>query len=247
MGSPSLLPLRADSLHAHAATTPAQDANRPDGVLGATQTGADLAIPPPTACSFPFPSMAPRSCRIGPCRRKYDPSRGGVGSVPGRPAGGQGDRAVPPGFAGVAGWPAAAVPALLSFGTCPRSSDAPDSRNCRCKTPTRNPASGKTTAVTPLLWPSHPARGWNNGPLSWHAGYAVVLCPLTGAAIKKPRSLARSGVSLSTFGPALPEPRPTSVTMRTQSLAIGAHPKNRGFQCVSTLGRSSSRQHALLS
>ena len=36
------------------------------------------------------------------------------------------------------------------------------------------------------------------------------LCPLTGAAIKKTRSLARSGFSLSTFGPALPEPRPTA-------------------------------------
>ena len=36
------------------------------------------------------------------------------------------------------------------------------------------------------------------------------LCPLTGAAIKKPRSLARSGFSLSTFGPALPEPRQTA-------------------------------------
>ena len=162
--------------------------------MGAAQTGAGLAIPPPMACSFPFPSTSPRCCPIDRCRRKYDPSRGGVGSVPGRPAGGRGDRAVPPGFAGVAGWPAAAVPALLSFGTCPRSSDVPGSRNCRCKTPTRNPASGKTTAVTPLLWPSHPARGWNNDPLSWHAGYAVVV-PSNRGRHKKPRSLARSGVS----------------------------------------------------
>ena len=195
--------------------------------MAAAQTGADLAIPPPTACSFPFPSLAPRSCPIGPCRRKYDPSRGGVGSVPGRPAGGRGDRAVPPGFAGVAGWPAAAVPALLSFGTCPRSSDAPGSRNCRCKTPTRNPASGKTTAVTPLLWPSHPARVWNNGPLSWHAGYAVVV-PSNRGRHKKTPIVSAIGVFPFHLRPCL----------------AGAS-ANRRLRCVPTPSRSSSRQHAL--
>ena len=40
----------------------------------------------------------------------------------------------------------------------PRSRPAPDNRNRRCKTSPRNPTLGKTTAATPLLWPSRPAR-----------------------------------------------------------------------------------------
>ena len=117
--------------------------------------------------------------------------------------------AVPPGFAGSAGWQAASVPVSSGAGTHPRSRPAPGSRNCRCKTSPRNPNHGKTTAVTPLLWPSHPARVWTTAlfrgtlAMPWW-------CPLTGAAIKKPRSLARSGFPLSTFGPALPEPRQTA-------------------------------------
>ena len=142
--------------------------------FAAAQTGADLEIPPPTACSLPFSSMVPRCCPIGPCRRKYDLSRAGVGSVPGTPAGVGNDLLEPPGPAGIAGWLAAAVPAALSFGRCPRSSDAPGSRNCRCKTPTRSPASGKSTAVTPLFWSSHPSRAWTTA-LSWNSGCAVVV------------------------------------------------------------------------
>ena len=188
------------------------------------------------ACSLPFSSMVPRCCPIGPCRRKYDLSRAGVGSVPGRPVGCRGDPAGLPSFAGIAGWLAAAVPAALSYGSCPRSSDAPGSRNCRCKTPTRSPASGKSTAVTPLLWPSHPSRAWTT---------ALWLCPLNGAAMKKTPIVSAIGVSLSNFGPALPEPRQTVATKRTSSLASGTHLRNRRFQCGPMLSRSSSRQHAL--
>ena len=147
---------------------------RPGWRFAAAQTGADLEIPPPTACSLPFSSMVPRCCPIGPCRRKYDLSRAGLGSVPGRPVGSRGDPAGLPSFAGIAGWLAAAVPAALSFGTVSRSSDVPGSRNCRCRTPTRSQASGKSTAVTPLLWPSHPSRAWTTA-LSWSPGFAVVV------------------------------------------------------------------------
>ena len=163
--------------------------------------------------------MVPRCCPIGPCRRKYDLSRAGVGSVPGRPVGCRGDPAGLPSFAGIAGWLAAAVPAALSSCTFSRSSDAPGSRNCRCKTPTRSPASGKSTAVTPLLWPSHPSRAWTT---------ALWLCPLNGAAMKKTPIVSAIGVSLSNYGPALPEPRQTAAAKKTSSLANGAHPKNHG-------------------
>ena len=146
--------------------------------------------------------MVPRCCPIGPCRRKYDLSRAGVGSVPGRPVGSRGDPDVPPGFAGVVGWRPAVVAGALSAGICPRSKPASGSRNCRCKTPTRNPASGRTTAVTPLLWPSHPSRVWTTA-LFRGTPAMLWLCPLTGAAIKKPRSLLRSGFPLFHFRPCL--------------------------------------------
>ena len=154
--------------------------------MGAAPTGADLEISPPMTCSFPFPSMAPRCCLIDSCRRKYDLSRAGGGNAPGSPAGAGNDRPEPPGSAGSGGWHAASVPVSSGAGTHPRSRPAPDSRNRRCKTSTRNPNHGKTTAVTPLLWPSHPARVWNNGPLSWQAGYAVVVPSNRGRHKKTP-------------------------------------------------------------
>ena len=143
--------------------------------LGPAQNGSDRAIPP----------LAPRSCPIGPCRRKYDLSRAGLGSVPGRPVGSRGDPAALPSFPGIAGWLAAAVPAALSFGTVSRSSDAPGSRNCRCRTPTRSRASGKSTAVRPLLWPSHPSRVWTTA-LSWNSGCAVVVPSNRGRHVENP-------------------------------------------------------------
>ena len=124
----------------------------------AAQTGADPGIHPPMTCSFPFPSTLPRCCPIDRCRRKYDPSRAGGGSVPGRPVGGPGDRAVLPDFAGVAAWRAASVRVSSGLGTHPRSRPAPDSSSRRCKTSPRNPTLDKTTAATPLLEPSHPSR-----------------------------------------------------------------------------------------
>ena len=190
--------------------------------MAAAQTGAGLAIPPPTACSFPFPSMAPRSCPIGHCRRKCDPSRASGGSVAGSPVGGRGDRAGLPRFAGSGDWQAAAVAAALSVGTCPRSRPAPDSRNCRCRTSPRNPTHGKTTAVTPLLWPSHPARVWTTALLR---GTLAMLwsCPLTGAAIKKTPIVAAIGGFPFHLRPGL----------------AGAS-ANRRLQCVPTPSRSSS-------
>ena len=113
----------------------------------------------------------------------------------GRPAGGRGDREVPPDCAGVVGWRPAVVAGALSAGICPRSRHAPGSRNCRCKTPTRNPPHRRTTAVTPRLWPSPPARVWTTA-LCRGTLAMLWLCPLTGAAIKKPRSMHRSGFSL---------------------------------------------------
>ena len=152
--------------------------------MGPAQNGSDRAIPP----------LAPRSCPIGPCRRKYDLSRDGVGSVPGTPVDSRGDPAGLPSFPGIAGWLAAAVPAALSSGTVSRSSDVPGSRNCRCRTPTRNPASGKTTAVRSLLRPSHPSWVWTTALLR---GTPAILwsCPLTGAAMKKTPIAAMIGVS----------------------------------------------------
>ena len=72
-----------------------------------------------------------------------------------------------------------------------------------------------------------PARVWTTalcrGTPAW-----LWSCPLNGAAMKKPRSLPRPGFSFLRFGSALPEPRQASALRRTQSLAIGAHPKTAG-------------------
>ncbi len=95
---------------------------------------------------------------IDRCRRKYDPSRAGDGSVPGRPAAGPGDRAVLPGFPGVSGWRCDVVAVALCSGSHPRSRPAPGSSSRRCKTSPRNPTLDSTTLATPLPGPSHPSR-----------------------------------------------------------------------------------------
>ena len=124
----------------------------------AAQTGVDHGIHPPRTGGFPFPSMVLRCCLIECARRKCDPSRAGGGILPGRPVAGPGDRAGLPGCPGVSGWHAASVGVSSGGGTHPRSRPAPDSRNRRCRTSPRNQTLGKTTAATPLLWPSRPAR-----------------------------------------------------------------------------------------
>ena len=98
----------------------------------------------------------------------------------------------------------------------------PVAGTCRCKTPTRNPASGKTTAATPLLWPSHPARVWTTALLR---GLLAMpwSCPRTGAAIKKPPIVAAIGGFPFHLRPCL----------------AGAS-ANRRLQCVPTPSRSSS-------
>ena len=212
--------------------------------MAAAPTGACLAISSSMKRSFPFPSMAPRSCPIGHCRRKCDLSRASGGSVAGSPVGGRGDRAGLPGFAGSAGWQAAAVAAALSVGTSPRSRPAPGSRNCRCRTSPRNPTHGKTTAVTPLLWPSHPARVWTTAlfrglpAMPWS-------CPRTGAAIKKTPIVSAIGGFPFHLRPGLAG---ASANLSDDEGSVSRYRRssgNRRFQCVSTPSRSSSRQHAL--
>ena len=201
-------------------------------------------IEPPRSC-FPvrfWRGKAPMG-RYCPNRReqgKYDPSRAAGGGVPGRPGCGHGDRLFPPGFAGGAGWRRGVVASASSAGSDPRSTHGPDSRNGRCKIWPRNRPHGKTTAVRPLLWPSQPARVWTalcRGTLAMPG-----LCPLTGAAIKTPRSFQRSGGSLFHLRPCLAG---AAAMMTTRSLATGAHLENRGFRCGPPRSRASPPQHAL--
>ena len=50
--------------------------------------------------------------------------------------------------------------------------------------------------------------------------------------MKKTPIVSAIGVSLSNFGPALPEPRQTAAMRRRPSLANGIHLKNRGVRWV---------------
>ena len=117
------------------------------------------------------------------------------------------------------------LPARFPPASVPRSRPVSGSRNCRCKTPTRSPASGKSTAVTPLLWPSHPARVWNNGPLAWHAGYAVVLPSNRGRHEENPDRCNDRGFPFHL--------RP----------CLAGASANCRFRCVPVLSRSSLPQH----
>ena len=91
----------------------------------------------------------PRYCPNRRSRGKYDPSRGGGGG-PGRPVTGRGDRAVPPGFAGAAGWRPAVGAAALSAGSARRSIGAPGHNDDRSRTPGHSRPPGRTAAAGAL-------------------------------------------------------------------------------------------------
>ena len=73
--------------------------------------------------------------------------------VPGRPVAGRGDRAVPPGFAGAAGWRPAVGAAALSAGSARRSIGAPGHNDDRSRTPRHSRPPGRTVDAVALRGP----------------------------------------------------------------------------------------------
>ena len=193
MISPSLLPHWADSTSLPRARHARTRCKRAGWRLGPAQNGSDRAIPP----------LAPRSCPIGPCRRKYDLSRAGLGSVPGRPVA---VAVIQPGFQAFpvspVGSPPLFPPRFLSA-RFPAVAMPPVAGIADVKHHPQS-GSGKSTAATPLLWPSHPSRAWTTA-LSWNSGCAVAVPSKRGRHEENP-IVSAIGVSLSNFGPDLPEP-----------------------------------------
>ena len=82
-----------------------------------------------------------------------------IGSVPGRPVAGRGDRAGLPGFAGAAGWRPAVVAAALSSGIARRNTGGPGHNDGRSRTPRHSRPPGKSVDAGALRGsPSPPLR-----------------------------------------------------------------------------------------
>ena len=121
------------------------------------QTGSNSGQSPYRASPRSFPvrfrtgkAPLPRYCPNRRLRGKCDPSRAGGRGVPGRPVAGRGDRAVPPGFAGAAGWRPAVGAAALSIGSARRSIGAPGHNDDRSRTPRHSRPPGRTSAAEAL-------------------------------------------------------------------------------------------------
>ena len=91
-----------------------------------------------------------------------------------------------------------------------------------------------------------PARVWTTalcrGTLAW-----LWSCPLNGAAMKKPRSLPRSGFSLSPLRPCFAGASANLSVEEDSGSRYRRSSENRGFRCVSALDRDSLRQHVFRS
>ena len=149
------------------------------------------------------------------------------------PVAGRGDRAVPPGFAGVAGWRPAAVAVALSFGSARRSIGAPGHNDDRSRTPRHSRPPGKTVDAGALRRsPSPPFR--REGTTATRLGRCDLIyrgCwAVFSGRFKKNRSSANgrgfpsppSALRYQSLGQA-------SAMMTAQSPTRGAHSKKTWF------------------